>query len=322
MRSMGSRITPRTPTDSNLRPMDPWTRSTIPLRAQAVGGQPGRDCRPDHAGGPGGRSHHGCCLFRLRPPGPARAHGRRGLAARRQPSGRHLPAHRQAGRDRASLAGRCGAPRLRVPCGERRVRRRVPRRRADFRRPDAGRDQADGQQDRCAPGRHRRRRARGPRHRPAGAGRCARRRRPAKCRRDRLPGDAQGSRRRRRKGHAAGPRRRVARRAHCGRRGPRRSRPSAAPTCTSSGGSTRLGTSRSSCSAIGTAPSSRSSSGSVPCSAATRKWSRRAPRRPSVRSFVGRWLLPRSAWRNRSATPTRGPSSSCSMPMAGSTSSR
>ena len=95
----------------------------------------------------------------------------------------------------------------------------------------------------------------------------------------RLPGDAEGGRRRRWARHA--PRRRARRPAAAPwrPRDARRPRPSATARSTSSGSSHPRATSRSSCSAIATAASRSSASATARSSAVTRSWSR-SRRRP------------------------------------------
>ena len=130
-------------------------------------------------------------------------------------------------------------------------------------------------------------------------------------RRDRLSGDDQGLRRRRRQGHAhrafARPRSRKASRAPARRR----SRRSATTACSSRNSSSIRATSKSRCWATSTATSSISASANARSSAATRRSSRRRRRRCSTRRRARRWASRRSRWPRRSATtaPARWSSS-------------
>ena len=195
------------------------------------------------------------------------------------PPARELSRHRTARRSGPPRRRRRGAPRLRLPGRERRLRRSLRRRRPHLHRADAGGDPRHGQQDWGAPGGDPRRRAGRARHRDAARRRRTRRRGRRGRGRHRLPGDAEGCRRRRRPRHAG---RRVAGRA--GRRAARRAIRSRycvrhRRRSTSSVASSGRATSRSSSSPTRTGLWCRSSSASARSSAVTRRWSRNRRRR-------------------------------------------
>ena len=305
--------------------MDPWTHGpevTIPLRAQVsspIGarlpsgscGRPARPVSPRLLSTPTATVRPGTCAWPTRP-------GRSTATVRPTPTCESTSSSTIA---RASRRRR-GAPRLRVSCGKRRVRGRVPDAGLIFVGPTpdaialmgsktAAREAAIAAGVPVVPGTDR-----------AAAGRRARRRRPAKCRRDRLPGDAQGRRRRRRKGHAAGPRRRVAR---------RRLRAARSEAQSAFGDGDVYLERRLDAPAPHRDPVARRRHGTVipfverECSVQRRhqKVVEESPS-PAVnrRSFARRSAEAAQRVARRSATPTPAPSSSCSTPTDGSTSSR
>ena len=141
-------------------------------------------------------------------------------------------------------------------------------------------------------------------------------------RRRRLPGDRQGRRRGRRPGHDRGhdPGRAAPRRTRGP--GPPRRPPSATTGCTSSVTSPRRGTSRCRCSATPTATACTWAPGTARCSAGTRSWSRRRPRRRCPPPSSTPSPRPPCGARSRSASSAPARSSSWSTPRSGSTSWR
>ena len=178
---------------------------------------------------------------------------------------------------------RLGAPRLRLPRRERRLRPGRHRRRADLDRPAARRDRGAGRQGQGQAHRRQGERAAGPRHQGPGQGR----RRGRRVREgERAAGRHQGGLRRRRprpqgRPHARGDPRRL----RVG--GPRGGdAPSVAASAWSRSSSTSRATSRPSAWPTSTATSWSSPPATARCSAATRSSSRRRPRRSSPTS---RW---------------------------------
>ena len=218
-------------------------------------------------------------LRRPRPRRAARRGRRRGVRPGRRHPGRDLPRHRQAPRRRRAVRRRRGAPRLRLPVRERRVRPGRHRRRADLDRPAARRDPTPSAtrsparhiaQQAGAPlvpgtadpvggvrrGRRVRQGARAARRHQGGV----RRRRSRPEGRPHPRGDPRAVRLRRPRGRRRVRSRRVLRRA-LPRQARATSRPSASPTPTATSSSSPPATAR--------------------CSAATRSSSRRRPRRSS-----------------------------------------
>ncbi len=200
------------------------------------------------------------------------------------------------------------ASRLRLPGRERRLRPRRRGGRADVDRPAAGRDRADGLEDRGAAGDARGRCADHPRHdrarlRPGGD--------RAPRRRDRLPADPQGRRRRWRQGHEDRPRAgRDRARARVG--AARRARStSPTPRSTSSATSRIRATSRCRCSPTRTATSSTSASATARSSGGTRSSSRRRLRPQSTRTCAPGSARSPSTRRAPPATGAPGRSRAC-----------
>ena len=218
----------------------------------------------------------------------ARRAARRASPTRRTCSGRAPPAesylpgrtHRRGGRarraPRRSIPATASWPRTPAspaPCEEAGL---------DLDRPAAGRDRADGLEDRGA-----RRRCRRPACRSSPA-RPSPSRTPAEIARlgDEIgyPLIHQGGGRRRRQGHEGRPRAGTRSSARSRRRSARARRTSPTPPSTSSGTSRIRATSRCRCSPTRTATSSTSASATARSSAGTRSSSRRRRRRPSTRS--------------------------------------
>ena len=261
------------------------------------GRQPRRDRPPGVRHLPPARHRH---RRRLHRPGrrlPARGRGRRPGP----PGGpQRVPGCRAADRRGPRRGRRRHPPRLRIPLGERRIRRRRAGRRPDVDRAAGRRGRRDGLQDRGQEDDGRRGRA--------GA------RRTRSRHRDRGPaaGADQGVGGRRRPRHAG--RARIVRAAqHKWRpRAARRSRRSAIRRCSASATWPPATTSRSRCSPTRTARCGRSANASAPSSGATRRSSKRRRRRWSnARRACGTSCSTRHGWRRpRSATPVRAPSSS------------
>ena len=191
---------------------------------------------------------------------------------------RLLPRHRQDHRGRREVRRRLRAPGLRLPRRERRVRPGGHRRRADLDRPAAGGDREPRRQGQGPPHRREGRRPAGARHQ----GPARERRRGGRVRRGERPADRdQGGVRRRRPRAQGRPRdERGRRRLRVG--GPRGGvARSAAASASSRSSSTSRATSRPSAWPTSTATSSWSPPATARCSAGTRSWSRRRPRRSS-----------------------------------------
>ena len=174
---------------------------------QGSGRKQGRDRDPHlpHAAGDGHRL--GRRVLGGRPRITVRGPRRRGLPDRPRTGRRELPDVRDDHPHRPAGGSRGGAPGVRIPCRERKLRARMRRGRPRVRRPAAGGDRRDGLQDQRPAGDGGGRRAGDPRHQRAGGdGRAGARDR----RRDRLPGGRQGVRRGWRQGHRGGPRRAAA----------------------------------------------------------------------------------------------------------------
>ena len=130
----GSATIPRRSLDGRVRPLGVRPAAHRPRR------QPWRD---RGAGGARVRRRGAGQRGRLRRPGPrrpARADGRPGVRARRRDRGGLLPGRREAAEGRARLGRERGAPRLRLPLRERRLRAGRDRRRADLDRAVAAGD--------------------------------------------------------------------------------------------------------------------------------------------------------------------------------------
>ena len=238
--------------------------------------QPRRDRLPRHQDGAADGHRDRRRLLRRRRERAPRPPRRRGGAHRPGAGARVVPGRREDHRRREGDR-RAGDPsRLRLPLGERRLRRRVRGRRHRLHRPAGVGDPGDGLevggQDADGEGR-RAAHARLPRRRPgSGAAR-------ARGRQDRLSGADQGERRRRRQGHAPrrpgrGLRRRArlvpARGEERVRRRPRAGRAVRAAS---------RATSRSRSSPTASATASTCSSATARCSGATRRCSRKRRRR-------------------------------------------
>ncbi len=218
----------------------------------------------------------------------------------------NIPNIISGGRDRRR---RRDPPRLRVPLGERALRRDLPLEQHRVHRPERGRDPPHGQQERGeGRGQEGRRPARRGQRRP-GRVRGGRARDGAE---DRLPGAHQGGERRRRARHARRPQRHLAGEqpaVGAGRGRGRVRRPVRVPREVPRGAAPRRDpdprrqvAARSSTSASATARSS----------AGTRRSSRRRRAPRSRRTCARRWAGPRSASRRTSATTAPARSSSWS----------
>ena len=268
-----------------------------------------RDARPARRAGP--RARDGRRLLRRRPRRAARPRGRHGAADRPRAGGRVVPLDPGGARRGAARGRRGDPPRLRLPVGERGLRAGVRRGGADVRRAAPGRDRAHGAQGRGAPPGRRGRRARSsPRSRTTRPRRRAPRR--ARRRRGRLPAHGQGGRGRRRQGDADRPRARPSCQTPSPPPGARPAPRSATARCSSSASSRARATSRCRSSPTPTAASSTSSSATARPSAATRRSSRRRPRRRSPTPCGRRSPARPSASPARSATSTPARSSSWS----------
>ena len=226
-------------------------------------------------------------LFRGRPRRAARRDGRYGGRDRPAAGGRELSGHRQDRRRLPQERRRGGASGLRLPVRARGVPGSAGQGRHRLHRAQSQGHRRHGRQDREQEGGGRRQRLdrAGPSRRDLG-----RTARGEDRRRDRLPGDDQGVRRRRRQGHADRP--------FPGRGGGRLcARPlrgavarSATTACSSRNSSSIRAMSRSRCSATSTATSSISASANARSSAATRRSSRRRRARcstPRTRQKMG-----------------------------------
>ena len=143
----------------------------------------------------------------------------------------------------------------------------------------------------------------------------------AAAERHRLPGPGQAVRRRRRQGHAPGRGAGRTRRRAAPARAARPRRRSATTPCSSSDSCCGPGTSRCRSSPTRTATSSTSASANAACSVATRRSSRRRRRRCSTRRPAPGSARPPATPRAASTTPARAPSSSSSPPTAPTSSS-
>ena len=169
--------------------------------------QPRRARRADHAHLPRPQDPLDRGLLHARPPGAPRLDGGRRRAHRRGPARRVLPEHGPHHRRGAAQQGGRRPRRLGLPRRERRVRPPRHRRRPDLDRPAPRRDRAPRRQDRGQADRPRGEGPGDPGHRPRHRGRAGA---PLDARGERrLPGHAQGGRRRRRARHGQGRARRA-----------------------------------------------------------------------------------------------------------------
>ena len=233
----------------------------------------------------------------------------------RRRSGARLSRHRRHHRRGQGKRQRLRPSRLRLPVGERRLRRSAARPRAcassDPRSGDADAVRRQGRGARLCPGAGHSRRPR-----RAGGARV-RRRGQGVGQVHRLSGDAEGVGRRRRPRHA---RRDEARGDGRGLRAlPERGRRrrSAIARCSWRRSCRGRGTSRCRCWATARAMSCISSSATARCSCATRRSSRSPPRPTSTRACASASWPMRSSWPAPRATRTPAPSSSWSNPETG-----
>src|ERR1022692_1586108 len=118
-----------------------------PFRAQGSHRQPGRDRRPRRARLPRCGSRQRRRLRPARSGCTACPRGGRGLRARRSVGRGKLSGHREDPQGGGGVRRRCRTPRVRLPGGERALRPRGDRRRADLDRAAARGDRGTGRQD-------------------------------------------------------------------------------------------------------------------------------------------------------------------------------